>query len=185
MSAGISGTAVGVISAGALISYAGFRGVSLSQAMRDLVTGTPPALSRTGTITSTSGTGTTTGTGGGAALVTAAMTHRGERYSQARRWQTGFSDCSSFVGKSFRDIGITPPAGSTTVTLRAWPALRRVGRDELAAGDLIWVPGHVTIAVDNRTAIGQQSRKANVQIGPITALMPSLFAPTYLRYKGW
>ena len=39
-------------------------------------------------------------------LLSAIKNHLGESYSQARRGQSGFSDCSSFVGKVLKDAGI-------------------------------------------------------------------------------
>lgn len=182
-SGGISGTAVAVATAGAVMIYAGYRGISPVAALRDVASGSPPPVSSQGTTLATTTPGT--GTGSGSALVRAAMTHRDERYSQARRWQSGYSDCSSFVGKAFKDIGITPPGGSTTVSYIAWKQLTKVSRDDVKAGDLIYSPGHIVIAVDHNTAIGQQNGRSNVQIGPITSLVPSFPMPVFLRYKGW
>lgn len=183
-SGGISGTAVAVATAGAVMIYAGYRGISPVAALRDVASGSPPAVSSTGT-TLASPTTDSTGSGSGSALVNAAMKHRDEKYSQPRRWQNGYSDCSSFVGKSLKDIGITPPGASTTLNYIAWRQLTKVSRDDVKAGDLVYTPGHIVIAIDHNTAIGQQNRRSNVQIGPITSLVPSFPMPVFLRYKGW
>lgn len=186
-SGGISTLAVGVATAGGLLVYAGVRGVSPVEALRDIASGRPPGVSRTpgAALTSTTPAPSPPGPGQGAsALVSAAMARRNEKYSQIRRWQPGYSDCSSFVGKSLKEIGITPPAGSTTVTYLGWSRLTKVTGPP-QPGDLIYTPGHIIIAVDATTGIGQQNSRANVQVGPITSLVPSFPAPIILRLKGW
>ena len=183
-SGGISGTAVATATAGAVLIYAGYRGINPVAALRDIASGSPPPVSTEGTTLTTSTTTSPTGSNG-AALVEAAMRHKGEKYSQARRWQSGYSDCSSFVGKAFKDIGITPPGGSTTISYIGWSQLKRITREQVDAGDLVYSPGHIVIAINNRTAIGQQNSRRNVQIGPIESLVGSMPTPTYLRYRGW
>lgn len=165
--------------------YCGIRGISLAQALRDIASGSPPAISRQpgSPLSSTELSSSAGGPSSGSQLVNAAMARRTEKYSQPRRWQSGYSDCSSFVGKAFKDIGITPPIGSTTLSYLGWGKLRKVQASEVEAGDLVYCPGHIVIAIDKTTAIGQQNSKKNVRIGLITQLTS---APrTYLRYKGW
>lgn len=183
----ISGTAVATVTAGAVLIYAGFRGVNPVRALQDIASGSPEPVSSEGTtLTTGSGSSSESSSGGsGEALVQAARKHKNEKYSQAKRWKTGYSDCSSFVGKAFKDIGITPPGGSTTVSYLGWSKLKRISASEVKAGDLIYHPGHIVIATSNTRAIGQQNRRANVQEGSINVLVPSFPAPTYLRYKGW
>lgn len=47
-------------------------------------------------------------------LTDAIQKHLGESYSQTRRGQSGFSDCSSFVGKVLKDAGINTFNGLPT-----------------------------------------------------------------------
>ena len=47
-------------------------------------------------------------------LTDAIQKHLGESYSQSKRGQSGFSDCSSFVGKVLKDAGINTFAGLPT-----------------------------------------------------------------------
>jgi cell wall-associated NlpC family hydrolase len=184
-SGGISGTAVATVTAGAVLVYAGYRGVNPIAALREIASGSPQAVSSEGTTLTGTAAPESSESGSGAALVQAARKHKNEKYSQARRWQTGYSDCSSFVGKAFKDVGITPPGGSTTVSYLAWKQLQKISASEVRAGDLIYHPGHIVIATSNTRAIGQQNRRANVQEGSINVLIPSFPSPTYLRYKGW
>lgn len=196
-SGGISGVAVGLATAGGLLMYAGFQGVTPLEALKDLRSGkarrlepAPVAWSRDPT-TRRSGGGSLApvGTGGtasafAAALIGAARRHRSERYSQSRRWQAGYSDCSSLVGKSLKDIGITPPGASTTWSYLSWSKLRTVPRSEIQAGDLLVSGGHMVIATGPTTAIGQQNSRQNVQEGPISSLMAGQGGWVARRYVG-
>lgn len=185
-SGGISGTAVATATVGAVLIYAGYRGMNPIAALREIAAGSPQAVSSEGTtLTGTTAASESSESGSGAALVQAARKHKNEKYSQAKRWQSGYSDCSSFVGKAFKDIGITPPGGSTTVSYLAWKQLKKISASEVRAGDLIYHPGHIVIATSNTRAIGQQNRRSNVQEGSINVLVSTFPAPTYLRYKGW
>ena len=123
------------------------------------------------------------GAGAGPALVRAALGHAGERYSQTRRWDSGFSDCSSFVGKSLRDIGIAPPPLSLAASYVAWPKLAKVPRSAVAIGDLIANVNHIIIATGPNDAIGQQNSNQNVQRGKIENLMWGTGAFVCLRLK--
>src|SRR5688572_4117385 len=114
---GISGVGLAIATFGGLLVYAGFKGTNPVEALRDIASGTPSGITPRndglqaaassyrpgGAVSGTSGAGA------GNALVDAARTYASDRYSQARRWQEGYSDCSSFVGKALKIIGITPP----------------------------------------------------------------------------
>src|SRR5688572_11803707 len=54
--------------------------------------------------------------GGLPSLRRAVERYAGDKYSQPKRWQSGYSDCSSFVGKGLKLIGVKPPGNSTTTT---------------------------------------------------------------------
>ena len=180
---GIPGVAVALATAGGVLLYAGFQGQSPIAALKDITAGKTKTLEPS--TVSFSNDPTTVGkatqaswSGGsasssefGARLLAAAMTHRNEKYSQARRWETGYSDCSSFVGKSLKDVGVTPPSGSVTGSYLVWTKLKTVSRDDIQAGDLLCGPGHIAIAVSPTQAIGQQNGRVNVQVGPIASIM--------------
>jgi cell wall-associated NlpC family hydrolase len=180
---GIPGVAVALATAGGVLLYAGFQGQSPIAALKDITAGKTKTLepstvafsndpTTVGRATQASWTGGSVGSSEiGARLVAAAMTHRSEKYSQARRWETGYSDCSSFVGKSLKDVGVTPPSGSVTGSYLVWTKLKTVSRDDIQAGDLLCGPGHIAIAVSPTQAIGQQNGRVNVQVGPIASIM--------------
>jgi cell wall-associated NlpC family hydrolase len=181
-SGGISGVAVALATAGGVLLYAGFQGQNPLEALRDITTGktkglAPGTVSFTNDPTTIGSSGGViaasfpTGSGVGARLVAAAMTHRGEKYSQARRWQTGFSDCSSFVGKALKDIGVTPPGASVTGSYLTWGRLRTISRAAIQPGDILCGSGHIAIAVSSTTAIGQQNGRQNVRVGDIDSIM--------------
>jgi cell wall-associated NlpC family hydrolase len=194
-SGGISGVAVALASAGGVLLYAGFQGQSPLEALRDITSGKTKALAP-GTVSFTNDP-SNLGQGGGVMAVdwsgasgmggriaAAAMAHRDEKYSQAKRWAAGFSDCSSFVGKALKDAGITPPGGSTTVSYRTWSKLKNVPRDAIQAGDILSGSGHVAIALDGQRAIGQQNTRQNVRIDSIDNIMWGQSGWVARRYVG-
>lgn len=187
---GISGVGVGVVSVGALLAYAGLRGENPLTVLREIASGkVTPVADKTVTMTSATGPDTITGITDGPfpELLTALNAFKNDKYSQARRWEKGYSDCSSFVGKGLKSLGIEPPAGSTTMSYGVWNKLRKIDRTEVGAGDFIvraGAPGHMCIAIDNENAIGQQNRSDNVKIGPIRSLMYPSGSFLCLRYVG-
>lgn len=191
----ISGVHVALAVGGIVLAYAGLRDTNPLAALRDLTSGAPPPVAPTtaglsflpqASTAATDSAGAAiagaTGAAGGAALVAAAQRHRGERYSQTLRWTPGYSDCSSFVGKSFKDIGITPPGMSVTASYLTWSKLHRVDRAGLAAGDLCANTGHIIIATGPNSAIGQQNSRDNVRTGTPEQLMWGTGSFVCLRY---
>jgi hypothetical protein len=183
---GVPGIAVGMAGAAALLIYAGFQGTDPLTALRDVATGKPKGLkAKSGAHTSLyEGIGGSGGTGGGAAqasltgisgphpeFVTAVSAYINDQYSQKRRWQPGYSDCSSIVGKALKDLGITPPGASTTFDYLAWRKLKPIPKSQIGAGDFLVSSGHMVTAITATTAIGQQNGNDDVQIGPISRLM--------------
>lgn len=181
-SGGISGVAVALATAGGVLVYAGFQGQNPLEALKDITAGKTRPLAPSSvsfvndptTIGSGGGVvqaGYNTGSGIGGKIAAAALTHRGEKYSQARRWKTGYSDCSSFVGKALKDAGITPPGGSVTGSYLVWSKLRTVSRSQIQPGDILCSPGHVAIALSSTQAIGQQNGRQNVRVDSIDNIM--------------
>lgn len=190
-SGGISGLSVVLATAGGVLLYAGFQGLNPLQALKDITAGKTKALeTRTVSFVNNpaasggSSLGLGTGAGGGIAqtstgggsgiggrIVAAAQQHAAEKYSQTRRWQTGYSDCSSFVGKALKDCGITPPGGSVTGSYLTWGQLKTVPKSQIQAGDLLCGSGHIAIATSPTTAIGQQNARQNVRQDSIASVM--------------
>lgn len=184
-SGGISGVAVAVGTVGTLLVYAGIRGTNPVQALRDISSGKPVGVSKTGTSQADSGGGyliaeVPTDNAGGAVspipvtnspLVQAALAFKNDKYSQAKRWQPGYSDCSSFVGKALKSLGITPPGASVTGSYLTWNVLTNIPKSQIQAGDLLCGSAHIAIAVSHDEAIGQQNTRRNVQIDSINNIM--------------
>lgn len=180
---GISGVAVAVATAGALLAYAGYRGISPITALRDLASGRPPGVSSPGAgllDSIVSGPAGAVAEGYqylGTQIVANAMKYRGDRYSQARRNQPGYSDCSSFVGKALKATGIKPPAGSTTASYFLSKEWREVPLAQARAGDIVvsataaLVGAHMVLVTGPGQAIGQQNSRDNVETGRIEDLM--------------
>lgn len=203
---GISGIAVAVAASGGILMYAGFQGMNPLQALKEITSGQSKALSGSqasfvhdaSAHTVTGGSAGGLGAGGGVvaasykagsssvgnALAQAALNHQNEKYSQARRWQSGYSDCSSFVGKAFKDVGIAPPGGSVTGSYLTWSKLTTVSKSHIQAGDILCSAGHVAIALSPTTAIGQQNARRNVQVGPISSIMANTGNWYPRRYTG-
>jgi cell wall-associated NlpC family hydrolase len=190
----ISGTAVAVATAGAVLIYAGFRGLNPLQALREVASGrlTPLPAGSAGLDTSPGAatpTGSSSGGGGlvgvtaiiGARLVAEAQKNIRDRYSIPNRWQPGYSDCSSFVGKALKQMGIKPPGASVTGSYMAWSGARKVARADVIAGDLCCNLTHVIIATSNTDGIGQQNSRDNVKTGKIESLMFGTGSFTCLR----
>lgn len=200
----ISGTAVAVATAGAVLIYAGFRGQSPLQSLREIASGRLTALpvgsaglddQLSAAIATGSSAGIVSsgvfGVGASAAaaaqiglIVSAAQRNSGDRYSIAKRWQPGYSDCSSFVGKALRAAGIEPPGASVTGSYLAWSKARKVARADVRAGDIIVNATHVILATSNTDGIGQQNSRDNVKTGKIENLMWGTGSFVCLRITG-
>lgn len=180
---GISGLAVAFAAGGGLLVYAGFRGVNPLQALKDVSTGKPlsiPDQHATVTVPDSEidlGVGTIEKVGNPAAITAAAGPYMKDKYSQARRRQVGYSDCSSFVYKIMRDIGKPPTvAWSNTANYHVDPRLKTIPTAQAQPGDLALSSGHVMILTSsggaNADAIGQQNPTENVVTGTLAKYMP-------------
>lgn len=170
---GISGLAVGIATAGAVLVYAGISNtLNPLEALKSIASGSPTPISKGTAVTGSSDDfSTLMDSGPGSSLVSAALKHRNEQYSQAKRWQTGYSDCSSFVGKSLKDIGIVPPGASVTSNYLVWKGAKTISKSQIQVGDLLCSSGHIAIAMSATTAIGQQNSKRDVQVDTIQNIM--------------
>lgn len=203
----ISSLHLAVAAGGGVLLYAALRGVSPLQALKDVTSGAPPAVSTEGkTITGADGesdadyvpegSGSTTWNGvypkakgipkrlqRPAAFLAALNTHASEKYSKAERWKRGKSDCSSFTGKGLLDIGITPPGGSNTTAYLASPDWVKVGAPR--AGDIAVNSQHMAVFTDGSHGIGQQNPRRNVQRDSMDNLMANSGSWEIRRYRGW
>lgn len=195
---GLSGIAVGALSVGTLLAYAGFRGVSPLQALKDVMSGSPLGVSKEG---GTYGLGAGKALGGiigdvlsGSEFVvtTAAQQFKGDIYSQSDRTKPGHSDCSSFVAKAFRTAGHTDIGASwTTDSFLASSKFRRIPAAQAHAADVVVSAqnsgsAHMVLMLTDKEAIGQQRTGVNVKTGSVDTLFSASqkrAGLVYLRYK--
>lgn len=137
-----------------------------------------------------------TGTGGGAssfggraAVVAGAQRYRGDKYSQAKRREPGWSDCSSFVDKALKSAGINPPGNAWAITTGYmhspdWPV---IPASQAQAGDIAVNANHMVLITDaNLNAIGQENSQVNVRVGTVANLMTNTGGGYTIRtYKGY
>lgn len=203
----ISSLHLSIAAGGALMLYAALRGVSPLAALKDVTSGAPPAVSTEGKrITGADGSadpdylpggfGTTDWKGvyrktkmprqlqkPSTFITAASVAHGAEKYSQAKRWAKGYSDCASFVGKALLDVGIDPPGGSTTSSYLGSGQWAKVS--EPRAGDIAVNSKHMIICTDGSHGIGQQNPRRDVQRDTIDNLMANTGSFTFRRYRGW
>lgn len=190
--AGVPGLAVMLTAGGALLVYAGLRGVSPLVALREVAAGQTEPITTAGLrepLDTSVGGGVVQASSGAEAAGThpeiadGAMRYRSDRYSQALRSRPGYSDCSSFAAKAMRAAGINVPDYNTTAFMR-WDGLRRVSKSEISRGDLLINHVHMAIALDGATAIGQQNSKRNVATGSFESIMMNTGPWSAYRYVG-
>lgn len=196
----ISSLHLAVAAGGGVLLYAALRGVSPVQALRDITSGHPPAVSTEGKKIEGAdyqpgGFGSSDWHGvyklsktpkamqKPSTLIAAANGHASEAYSQQARWAKGKSDCASFVGKSLLDIGITPPGGSVTSDYLGSSQWVKVSNPR--AGDIAVNSQHMCLFVDGSNGIGQQNSRRNVQRDTVDNLMANTGSWEVRRWKGW
>lgn len=187
---GISGLAVAFATAGGILVYAGFRGVNPIQALRDVSSGSPAGItSNPVSVASQLGTAVATVTPGiiATGVSAAAQKYADDKYSQARRTQPGYSDCSSFCDKILRDIGIKPPVTwAATANFRMSPEWKNIPLKDTMPGDIAINSHHMVMitAAGGSAAIGQQNPRVNVRTGTVANLMSNDFVCKRYTKKG-
>lgn len=190
--AGVPGLAVALTAGGALLIYAGVRGVNPVTALREVAAGQTEPLGAAaarlddsvgGGISYASSSSGPAPSGTHPEIADATTRFRGDKYSQSRRAQPGYSDCSSFAAKSMRAAGINV-GNLTTYGFLTWSGLRRIDKGQIARGDLLINQTHMAIALDGTTAIGQQNPRRNVATGPFSSIMMNTGPWSAYRYVG-
>lgn len=178
---GISGLGLGLATAGAIVAYAGYKGVSPVEVLRTVLAGnspaglksTTPSLADTPSPVGTAGAvgagAQTGGAGQATALVQAARDQIGKPYQWAATGPDRF-DCSGLVVYALRSIGFPNVPRFTTVTFGTWASkagAMRVPREQIMFGDVIVRTGHMGIAVSGTRMIhapraGTQVQESNI-----------------------
>jgi cell wall-associated NlpC family hydrolase len=185
----ISAGGVALATTGALLVWSGLANSSPLSTIHGVFSGNPPTLNTPGAagastqgadvaaVASTLAASSVPGQTNGSNIVNAAMSFKSDQYSQARRNDSGYSDCSSFVSKALLAAGITPcnwTGGNypTTVSYHAWSAMKGIpSASQAQAGDILLSFGHIAIVIDQNTAIGQENPAINVQVGSWSSIM--------------
>lgn len=80
-------------------------------------------------------------------FINAAMKYKGDRYSQPKRMQPGYSDCSSLIYKALSDCGYLKDPGVTVTTYRMGVSgdgrFKKIPMTELQRGDILWGGNYV------------------------------------------
>lgn len=177
--------------AGGFLVYAGVRNVPLLDGLREMSQGrqpTPGAVKTTPVSwSSPSGGGEfETGDFGGpnTALVRAAMKYIGVPYKWGGTNPAVGLDCSGLVRQAFADIGV-PDCPRTSLQQSMWRKLSKISRSQVAAGDLVYWPGHIGIAATNLVMIHAPRPGKTVTQATINTSGPRPGGPTLcLRYMG-
>jgi hypothetical protein len=190
---GINGTALFAAAVGGVLVYAGFAGVSPAAALRSISTGRPAAPGTQPVLLAGTDLGIVAAGVAGNALrsqvVAAAGKYMGDRYSQLRRRQPGWSDCSSFVDKCLRDAGIKPPYdpwANTTLYLMS-PEWRTIPAAAVLPGDIAVAVGHMVLitAAGAAMAVGQENPRINVRTGPPGSLFSRSEHYVFKTWRGY
>ncbi|WP_281422245.1 M23 family metallopeptidase [Peptoniphilus ovalis] len=84
-------------------------------------------------------------------LVNTFLSKAGETYSQGKRMEDGYSDCSSFVYKrTCEALGISYKGkwAPSSSSIPSWEQLYEISFNEALPGDVLWRPGHTEFVSD-------------------------------------
>lgn len=112
-------------------------------------------------------------------FINEALKMQGWTYSQSKRMQHGFVDCSSLVGRALANAGL----GSSHMTTGSMPSDSRfyqVPMNQIKRGDVLWSGGHMEIYMGGNSTFG--AFRPGVATG--YASNPSRFVRAY-RLKGY
>lgn len=83
------------------------------------------------------------------------LEYKGWEYSQERRWEDGYQDCSSLVERGMLDSGITDYSTNLVVSkIQGDPRFQEIPWDYMQPGDLLVHEGHVEVYMGGDTTYG-------------------------------
>lgn len=179
-SSGVSGTAVGLATAGGLLLFAGIKGVGIPDALRQVLsTGTLPAGSA---VSPPAGSAPAPSTSTGNAIADAHLRHVGARYRWAGADPSGW-DCSGFPSYVLHhELGYELPSNFHTVCLQflTWRGAVRIPVAE--PGALVVWPTHMGVAVDAMRMVSAVNPKRGTVVDTFAGAGPVPYSPpTFLR----
>lgn len=113
-------------------------------------------------------------------FINSAMKYKGDRYSQSKRLQKGYSDCSSIIQKALNDIGLNTNPSLIVTTYRIGivgdSRFKEIPIKDIQRGDILWwhktvsekYEGHVGIYLGDNKVL--EAIKSGVNIYPKSRL---------------
>ena len=126
---------------------------------------------------------------GGQAVAELAMTKIGCRYSQDKRYQEGYYDCSSLVQRLYKEVGIDLPATSAAQGEYCYKNAMVINKKDLKPGDLIFYSyekngefrniSHVAIYVGDGKMVHAANPSRGVVLDPLRTNSVVFYARPY------
>jgi cell wall-associated NlpC family hydrolase len=126
---------------------------------------------------------------GGQAVAELAMTKIGCQYSQDKRYQEGYYDCSSLVQRLYQEAGITLPATAATQGKYCYDNAMIINKKQLKPGDLIFYSyeengefrniSHVAIYVGDGKMVHAANPSRGVVLDPLRTNSVVFYARPY------
>lgn len=126
---------------------------------------------------------------GGQAVAELAMTKIGCQYSQDKRYQEGYYDCSSLVQRLYKETGIDLPATAATQGEYCYKNAMVINKKELKSGDLIFYSyekngefrniSHVAIYVGDGKMVHAANPSRGVVLDPLRTNSVVFYARPY------
>lgn len=126
---------------------------------------------------------------GGQAVADLAMTKIGCRYSQDKRYQEGYYDCSSLVQRLYKEVGIDLPATAAAQGEYCYKNAMIINKKDLKPGDLIFYSyeengefrniSHVAIYVGDGKMVHAANPSRGVVIDPLRTNRVVFYARPY------
>ena len=126
---------------------------------------------------------------GGGAVAELAMTKIGCHYSQERRYEEGYYDCSSLVQRLYKEVGINLPATASTQGEYCYQNAMIINKKDLKPGDLIFYSykengefrniSHVAIYVGHGKMVHAANENRGVVLDPLRTNHVVFYARPY------
>ena len=126
---------------------------------------------------------------GGGAVAELAMTKIGCHYSQERRYEEGYYDCSSLVQRLYKEVGINLPATASTQGEYCYQNAMIINKKDLKPGDLIFYSykengefrniSHVAIYVGDGKMVHAANENRGVVLDPLRTNHVVFYARPY------
>ena len=126
---------------------------------------------------------------GGQAVAELAMTKIGCRYSQEKRYQEGYYDCSSLVQRLYQEAGITLPATAAAQGKYCYDNAMIINKKQLKPGDLIFYSyeengefrniSHVAVYVGDGKMVHAANPSRGVVLDPLRTNSVVFYARPY------